>query len=82
VFSEKTCFQSAAEYGLLPGSLPVARGYLGVEDFIGYEDRMAYFTRKWKSDIVPRDNDSVCYDFRCAVGNWWGGEISWTWRGD
>ena len=29
----------------------------------GYEDKMAYFTSKWTSDIVLRDNDSVCNDF-------------------
>jgi len=33
---------------------------------------MAYFTSKWTSDIVLRDNDSVYNDFSCAIGNWWG----------
>jgi len=40
---------------LLPERFPGARGYLGGEDFKGYEDNMAYFTRKWTSDIVLRD---------------------------
>ena len=35
---------------------------------MGYEDNMAYFTSKWTSDIVFRDNDSVCNDFSCAIG--------------
>jgi hypothetical protein len=28
---------------------------------------MAYFRRKWTSDILLRDNDSVCNDFSCAM---------------
>jgi len=28
-----------------------------------------------------RENDSVYNDFSCAIGNWWGGEKSWTWCG-
>jgi len=47
---------------LLPGRLPDARGYLGGEDFIDYEDNKAYFRRKWTSDFLLRDNDSVCND--------------------
>ena len=39
-----------------------------------YEENMAYFTSKWTSDIVLRDNDSVYNDFSCAIDNWWGGE--------
>jgi hypothetical protein len=54
---------------------------MGGEDFMGYEDNMAYFRRKWKSDILLRDNDSVFNDFDCAIGNWWGGEKPWTWCG-
>jgi len=54
---------------MLPERLPGLRGYLGSEDFMGYEDNMTYFTRKWTSDIVLRDNDSVCNDFSCAIGN-------------
>ena len=34
--------------------LPGAGGYLG------YEDKMAYFTRKWTSDILLRNYDAVC----------------------
>jgi len=56
---------------MLPGRLPGARGYPGGKDFMAYEDNMAYFTRKWTSDIVLRDNDSVCNHFSCAIGNWW-----------
>ena len=56
---------------MLPGRLPGARGYPGGEDFMAYEDNMAYFTRKWTSNIVLRDNDSVCNDFSCAIRNWW-----------
>jgi hypothetical protein len=62
---------------LLPGRLPEAREYLGGEDFMGYEDNMAYFPRKWKSDILLKDYDSVCNDFSCATSNWWNGEKSW-----
>jgi hypothetical protein len=35
---------------------------------LGYEDNMAYFTRKCTSDILLRDYYSVCNDFSCAVG--------------
>jgi len=48
---------------------------------MGYEDNMAYFTSKWTSDIVLRDNNSVRNDFSYAIGNGWGGEKSWTWCG-
>jgi len=41
---------------------------------MGYEVNMAYFTSKWTSDIVLRDDDSVCNDFSRAIGNWWGAE--------
>jgi hypothetical protein len=34
--------------------------YLEGEDFMGYVDKMAYFSRKWTSDIVLRDHDYVC----------------------
>ena len=30
---------------------------------------MAYFTRKWRSDILLRVYDSVCNEFSCALGN-------------
>jgi hypothetical protein len=55
--------------------------YLGSEDFMILEDLMANCTREWTCDIVPRDYDSVCNNFSCAVGNWWSGEKSWTWCG-
>jgi hypothetical protein len=45
---------------------------------VGYEELLAYWTRKWTSDILLRDRDSVCNDFTCTVGNWRGGEKSWT----
>ena len=45
---------------------------------MGYEDNMAYFTSKWMSDIMLRNDDSACNDFSCATGNWWGGEKFWT----
>ena len=66
---------------MLPVTLPGTRGYLGGEDFMGYEDNMAYFTSKWTSDIVLRENDYVSKDFSCTIGNRWGGEKSWTWCG-
>ena len=59
---------------MLPGRLPGPRGYLGDEKFMGYKENMAYFTRKWTSGFVLRDNGYVCNDFNCAIGNWWGGE--------
>ena len=59
---------------MLPGRLPGPRGYLGGEDFMGYEDNMAYCIRKWTSDILLRNYDAVCNDFRCAIGTWWSGE--------
>jgi hypothetical protein len=40
---------------LLPGRLPGARGYMGGEDFMVYEDIMAYGIRKWMSNILLRD---------------------------
>jgi hypothetical protein len=53
--------------------------YLGDKEFMGCEDNiMAYFTSKWMSDIVLRDNDSVPNAFGCVIGSWWGGEKSWT----
>jgi len=64
---------------LLPGRLQGARRYLGVEDFMGYEGLMAYCTRKWMSDILLGDYNSVCNNFSCTIGNWWSGENSWTW---
>ena len=54
------------------------RVYLGGEDFMGYEDIMAYGTRKRMSNILFRDYDSVCNDFSCAIGNWRSGEKSGT----
>jgi hypothetical protein len=57
---ERTYSLKRPEYGLLPGRLPGTCGYLGGEDFMGYEDNMAYFTRKWTSDILLRDYDCVC----------------------
>jgi len=59
-YREKTYSSTAPEYGLLPGRLPGTCGYLGGEDFMGYEDNMAYFTRKWTSGILLRDYDCVC----------------------
>jgi hypothetical protein len=40
----KTYFLRVPEYWFLPGRLPGPRWYLGSEDFMGYEDNMAYFT--------------------------------------
>jgi hypothetical protein len=60
---ERTYFYRAPEYGLLPGKLPEARGYLGGENLMGYEDNKAYFRRKLTSDSLLRDSGSVCSDF-------------------
>jgi hypothetical protein len=70
------------DYGLLPDRLPGARGYLGGEDFMRLEDFMANCTREWTCDIVHRDYDSVCNNFRCAIGNWWSGKkiLNPVWR--
>jgi len=62
---------------LLPGRLPGARGYVGGADFVGYEDNMPCFTKKWASVILLGDYDSVCSDLRCAIDNW-SGEKFWT----
>jgi len=35
--------------------------------------------KKWMSDILLRDYNSVCNNFCCTTGNWWSGEKSWTW---
>jgi hypothetical protein len=43
---------------------------------VGEISGMAYFTRKWRSDILLGDYDSVCDEFSCALGNWWSGEKS------
>jgi hypothetical protein len=55
---------------------------MGGGDFMVYEYKMACYRRKWASDIVLRDNDTVCNDFSCAVGYWWGGEkiVYLVWR--
>jgi len=42
---------------------------------MGYEDNMAYCTRKWTSDILLRNYDAVCNVFNGAIGNWWSGKI-------
>ena len=55
---------------MLLGRLTGERGYLGGGDFMVYEDKMACWRRKWASDIVLRENDTVCNDFSCAVGYW------------
>ena len=54
---ERMYWKRAPEYWLL---LLGAHGYLGGKDFMGCEDPMAYCTRKWLSDIMLRDYDSVC----------------------
>jgi hypothetical protein len=41
---------------------------------------MVYFTRKWMSDILLRDYDSVCNDFTCTIGNWWRKILDLVWR--
>ena len=41
---------------------------------MGFGDSIEYFTNKLNSYIVLRDNDSVCNEFICAIGNWWFGE--------
>jgi len=81
VVQRRHIFRELLSMGLLPGRLPGACGYLGGETFMAYEDNMACFTRKWTSDILLRDYDSVCNDFSCTIGNWWSGEKSWTWSG-
>ena len=44
----------------LPGRLLGALGYLGGEDFKGYEDLMAYCTRNWTNYILLRDCVILC----------------------
>jgi len=48
---------------------------------MGYKDIMAYGIRKWMSNILLRDYNSVCNDFSCAIGNWMSGETSRSWCG-
>jgi len=54
-----------------------ARGYLGGKYFLGCEDNMAYFTRKWRNNILLGDYDYVWIDFNCAIDNWWSVEKYW-----
>jgi hypothetical protein len=72
--------KGAPEYWLLSGGLLGAYGYLGGEDFMGWENLLAYCTRKLMSDILLRDYDSVCSDISCTIGNWWSGELNLLWR--
>jgi hypothetical protein len=52
--------------------------YLDGEDFMDYEDLMAYCKRKWTSDNLLRDYNSECKDFSCTIGNCWSGEKYWN----
>jgi hypothetical protein len=66
------------DYGLLPGRLPGAHGYLGGEDFLRLEDFKAKCKREWTFDIVLRNYDSVRNNSCGAIGNWWSGGKSWS----
>jgi hypothetical protein len=66
---------------LVPGRLIAARGYLGGEDFMGYENNITYFAKKCARDILLRNHDAVWSDFNCVIGKWWGEENYWTWCG-
>ena len=75
---EKKYFYRAPEHGLLPKRLPGAREQLRGEDFMGYGDNVAYFTRKRTSDILLRNHNAVCNNLTVLLVNW-RGENSWIW---
>ena len=69
------------DYGLLPGRLLGARGYLGGEDFTRLEDLKANCKWEWTLDTVLGDYDSLCNNFGGAIGNRWSTGKSWSWCG-
>jgi hypothetical protein len=69
------------DYGLLPGRLPSARGYVGGEDFMRLEDLKVNSEREWTCDTVLGNYGSVHNNSGGANGNWWSGEKSWSFCG-
>jgi len=75
---ERTCFR---DYGLLPGRLSGARGYLGCEVCMRLKDLKANCKWEWTGDTVLGDYDSVCNNFGGAIGKLWSRGKSWSWCG-